>query len=179
MDKPTFEGVVSEHGDWIRRTLLSLGVRASDVDDVMQEVLRGVVRGLEAFDPSLAAVPEGAVRSWLFGICERQAASYRRRKRRRAEDCRDIRGLDGFDSGSPTPETAFMTCEHKARLHDILGSMEPNRLAVIVAYELEGIPMVDVARTLGICLNTAWNRLRLARGDIKAAWDRPRPKKPS
>lgn len=172
MDEPTFESIVSDHGAWIRKTLSCLGVGASDLDDVEQEVLRGVARGLPTFDPSLATVPEGALTSWLFGICERQAASHRRKNRRRAEVPRETRELDGIGSDAPSPEARLLACERKARLYAALERMEPDRLAVIVAYELEGIPMGDVAIRLRIPVNTAWNRLRLAREAIRAAFRR-------
>src|SRR5947209_5368345 len=85
IEKPTFQRIVRDHASFIRRTLAQLGVCARDLADVEQEVFRGVNRGLPAFDPALAPNPENAVRGWLFGICERQAASHRRQEMRRAE----------------------------------------------------------------------------------------------
>lgn len=170
MERPTFEEVVSGYGAFLRRTLARFGIRTRDIEDLMQETLRAVARGLPAFDPSRAVTPEAAVRGWLFGICARQAASHHRARRRRAEDLRETAELDGFGDGAPSAEDTFLACETSARLHRVLESIEPERRAVIVAYELEGTPMSDVATRFGIPVNTAWNRLRLAREDIRAAW---------
>ena len=41
--------------------------------------------------------------------------------------------------------------------------------AVVVAYELERVAMAEVAAAQRIPLNTAWNRLRLGREDLRAA----------
>lgn len=172
MDKPTFESIVSEYRRWIRKTLSRLGICSSDLDDVVQAVLRGVARGLPTFDPSRATAPEKAVSSWLFAICQRQAANHRRAKCRRREDIRETRELDAFGSGAPTPETSLLACELEARLHEVLQEIDPDRRAVIVAYELEGISMAEVAVMFGIPVNTAWNRLRLAREDIREAFRR-------
>lgn len=179
MDKPTFDALVSEHDAWLRRTLSRLGIGPNDLEDVLQEVLRGVARGLPAFDPALAAVPEHALSGWLSAICERQARNHRRTRRRRAETPRETAELDTHDSGSPSPETHLLICERDARLHEALETLDPERRAVVVAYELLGTPMAEVAVLLRVPLNTAWNRLRLARADLRAALLRrphlPRP----
>lgn len=173
MDKPTFESIVREEGAFIRGTLVRLGVRPCDVEDAAQEVLRGVERGLPAFDPSLAVRPEAAVRAWLFGICERQAANHRRR-RRRAEVSRDPGELDRTGHPSPNAEERCLARERTALLHELLSRLEPARRACLVAHELDGVPMADVAIHMNIPVNTAWNRLRLAREDLRALWRRVR-----
>lgn len=159
--------LVGEHGAFVRRTLAHLGVAARDLPDVEQEVFRGAVRGLPAFDPALAAHPENALRGWLFGICERQAASHRRVQTKRGEVLRDPEDLDG--ATCETAEDAMLAGERAALLATLLARLEPNRRAVVVAYELDGVAMVDVAASQGIPLNTAWNRLRLGREDLRAA----------
>lgn len=171
VDKPSFERIVSENGSFVRRTLAQLGVPMRCLADVEQEVYRGVHRGLPGFDPALAPQPGGAVRSWLFGICERQAASHRRSEARRGEV---LVAVDDLDTAQDVPDTeeSLIEAERKALLHQLLATLEPRRRAVVVAYELEGIPMVDVAAAVGIPVNTAWNRLRLAREDLRSAWAR-------
>jgi DNA-directed RNA polymerase specialized sigma24 family protein len=59
----------------------------------------------------------------------------------------------------------------------LLDKLEPQRRAVIVAYTLEGISMSEVAASFNIPVNTAWNRLRLAREDLREAWERYEKKK--
>jgi len=172
VEKPTFERIVQDHGSFVRRTLAHLGVAARHVADVEQEVFRGVHRGLSAFDPSLAANPETAVRAWLFGICERQAASHRRAEMRRAEVLLATEDLDFEHDERPDSEESFVAAERKALLFQLLATLEPRRRAVIIAYELEGMDMVEVASAIGIPVNTCWNRLRLARADLRAAWTR-------
>ncbi len=170
-EKPSFERIVAEHGSFVRRTLAQLGVPTRCLADVEQEVYRGVHRGLPTFDPALAPQPEGAVRSWLFGICERQAASQRRSEMRRSEV---LVTVDDLDTAQDVPDTeeSLIEAERKALLHRLLDTLEPRRRAVVVAYELEGIPMTEVAAAVGIPVNTAWNRLRLAREDLRTAWGR-------
>lgn len=171
VEKPTFEKIVSENTSFVRRTLGQLGVPTRCLADVEQEVYRGVYRGLPAFDPALAVQPEAAIRSWLFGICERQAANHRRSEIRRGEILVSVDELDTAGD-APSTEDSLIEEERKALLHRLLATLEPRRRAVVVAYELEGIPMNEVAAAIGIPVNTAWNRLRLAREDLRQAWSR-------
>lgn len=167
--KPTFEELVKEHGPFVRRTLAQMGVSARDLADVEQEVLCGADRGLAAFDPSLASNPETAARGWLFGICERQAASHRRAQTKRGEVLFATEALDAEPGGAPTAEEHLLGRERTALLGRLLAALEPRRRSVVVAYELEGVAMVDIAAALSIPENTAWNRLRLGREDLREA----------
>ena len=172
MNKPTFESIVDEHGDYIHRTLRALRVPWNDVPEVAQEVLAAVHRRLPAFDPARAERPENAVRSWLIAICQRQARNYHRDRRRRGEhECLQA-DLDRELAEGPDNEEAYDARETTLILFELVDTLCPERRDVVVAYEVEGMPMSDVARAQGIPLNTAWNRLRLGREDLRSAWHR-------
>jgi RNA polymerase sigma-70 factor (ECF subfamily) len=171
-ENPTFADVVREQGVFIRRTLAQLGVGARDLHDVEQEVWRGIEKGLRAFDPALSSNPASAMRGWLFGICERQAASQRRAEKRRGEVLCAVDAMADTRSTAPTAEESLLEEERKDLLHSLLTTLEPRRRAVIIAYDLEGISMQDVAAGMAISVNTAWNLRRLAREDLRAAYRR-------
>lgn len=166
---PSFRRVALEYQAFIRRTLAQSGVRACDLEDVAQEVLSGMEKGLPLFDPALASRPESALRGWIFGICERQAASHRRAERKRAEVAFAVDDLDMHAAGERSAEERLLEHEEEAAGSALLASLEPARRTVFVAHVLEGIPMEEVAFALDLRPNTAWNRLRLAREDLRAA----------
>ncbi len=172
MKELTFADIRAEYQGFVRRTLAQLGVASCEVDDVEQEVFRGIERGLPRFDPTLSTNPESALRGWIFAICERQAANHRRRRRRRKEVLSTNDEMDTSIGLEMSPEERLLAEERKACLYRALERMEPARRAVVVAYELWGVAMADVAIMLAIPVNTAWNRLRLARQDIRAAFRR-------
>jgi RNA polymerase sigma-70 factor (ECF subfamily) len=172
MQKPTFESIVREHGPFIRRTLAQLGVPSADLSDVEQEVLRGISRGLPTFDPELSESPSNALRGWLFAICERQAANHRRARLRRGELLLGNDELDSAPGDGPTSEERLIGAQQRAIVLRLVDELEPQRRAVIVAYELDGIPMAELAAMFAIPVNTAWNRLRLAREALREAWQR-------
>ncbi len=166
------EDVISEHSPFIRATLTRLGVPARDLEDVVQPVLDGIGRGLPAFDPSLSACEETAIRGWIFRICERQARSYHRQRKKRPEILCVDEAIEAQPDVRPTIEQRMVADERHALLGELLGLLEPDRRAVLVAYQLEEVPMAEVAVAFGIPVNTAWNRLRLALRDMRAAWRR-------
>lgn len=172
MEAPTFEAIVDEHWSSIRRWLAHVGIRSRDMDDVAQEVLLAVAERLPAFNPTVALRPEGAVRGWILRICVRQAASHRRTLFRRAEDLQDYETLDGLHCGWESVEDCLMAHQERAALEKALDALPPPQRSVIVEHQLLGIPMEEVARTHGISSNTAWNRLRLARADVRASLTR-------
>lgn len=55
-----------------------------------------------------------------------------------------------------------------------LGAIQEGRRAVFVLYELDGVPMDGIARTMSIPVNTAYSRLRVAREEFRAAVTRLR-----
>jgi RNA polymerase sigma-70 factor (ECF subfamily) len=165
----SFRRVALEHQAFIRRKLAQLGVRACDLEDVAQEVLSGMEKGLPMFDPVLATRPESALRAWLFGICERQAASHRRAERKRAEVALAAARLDLHPTGEKSAEERLLEREQEALVSRLLASLEPARRTVFVATCWRAFRWKRSLFALDLRPNTAWNRLRLAREDLQAA----------
>jgi len=172
-DIPPFRQIVADYSAFIRRTLQQFGVRASELDDVTQAVLCAVARGLDAFDPALSTDPPNALRGWLVSICERQAASARRHAARHAvELLAEQVELDAQPSAAASAEDELVELERVALLDRLLRLLDPHRRAVVLAYDVRGVAMAEVAVALGIPVNTAWNRRRLGLDDLRAAWRR-------
>lgn len=172
-ETPSFEDVVVEHTAFIHRTVTQLGVPSRDLEDVAQAVREGIARGLPAFDPSLSSTcAETALRGWIFGICERQARSYRRQQKKRPEVLSMVEALDARPDARPGAEQRILARERHALLARLLAWVKPDRRAVLVAYDVDEMPMAEVAAVFGIPVNTAWNRRRLALEELRAAWRR-------
>jgi RNA polymerase sigma-70 factor, ECF subfamily len=155
-----------DHADFVWRSLQRLGVRSADLEDQLQEVFIVVHRKLGSFDHS------ARLSTWLFGICLRVAASYRRRAHVRHEEL----GLEtsGNIDGNAVldPEHAFARRQAIARLERILGALGLERRAVFVMFEIEGIPAGTIAETLGVPVGTVYSRLSTARAEFTRALER-------
>lgn len=153
---------------YVSRCLQRMGVAPADVEDVCSELFFAVHGALADYDTTRP------LRPWLFGFCFRFASDYRRRGRVRARTFaataaeRDLadEDLDGAD-------VALERKRDRQRVRDALDTIDLDRRSVLVAHELEGISIPEVARTLEIPLGTAYTRLRLARRDLAAALGLP------
>ena len=50
-----------------------------------------------------------------------------------------------------------------------LDALDLDRRAVFVLYEIDGVPMDQIAASLAIPVNTAYSRLRIGRTEFRAA----------
>ena len=149
--------IYAQHADFLWKSLYRLGVPEADLPDVLQEVLLVVHRRLGSFDCSCRLT------TWLFGICLRVAATARRTRRRRREQPMDDATQDQVPHEALSPEDLMVARDAKLRLSAALDCLEPDKRAVFVMFELEGIGCSDIAETLGVPKGTVFSRLASAR----------------
>ena len=110
--------------------------------------------------------PRGARCARSYGICLRVASDFRRRAHRRRERlCAETPER----TTETTPEGRAADREALAALEAALDGLPPPQREVFVLYEIEELPMNEIARALGCPLQTAYSRLRLARSAVVEA----------
>ncbi len=157
--KPTSAEVFREHGAFVFRLLRRLGVPNADLDDLTQEVFIIVHRALDRYEE------RNQMRSWLYRICVREASRHRRS--RPPTGTVDVDTIT-LASGS-SPEDDAQASEARADFDRLLSVLDEDRRAVFVLYEVEELPMEEVAKVVGCPLATAYSRLRSARQLVQAA----------
>jgi RNA polymerase sigma-70 factor (ECF subfamily) len=155
---PEFRRLFAEHFAYVWHALRRLGVPDRDLEDLAHDVFLEVYRGRDRYDPARP------LRAWLFGFAFRKASHYRRRARHRYEVQGDT---DERAEAAPTALERVITTEALGVAHAALEALEIDRRAVFLMHEVDGIPIPEVAEALGIPLNTAYSRLRLARRDFR------------
>lgn len=160
-----FGQVYQEHAAFVWRSLRRLGVRPSDLEDVAQDVFVVVHRKLPEFDG------RSSVRTWVFGVCLRTAADYRRRAHIRREESMDVVP----DSAVPAAQDeAVSRRQARALLDRILDELDEEKRATFVLFELEQWPMAEIAEAMGCPLQTSYARLYAARRDVESSLARLR-----
>jgi len=155
---PSVTRVHEEHGEFVWRTLHRMGVRAPHVEDVYQEVFLVVHRRLRGFNGQCA------ITTWLYEICFRVAAGYRRKAHFRHEELvRDWSEMEALSSSAPSPEGELVTARRAKQLERILDAMPLEYRVVFVMFELEGLTSEQIAESLGAPLGTVYSRLYRAR----------------
>jgi RNA polymerase sigma-70 factor (ECF subfamily) len=146
--------IVREHGPFVWRTLRFMGVREADLEDASQEVFIVVCRKLDEFEA------RSSLRTWLRGICVRKAAAYRRRAHVRNE----VPVAAPAEELAPDcPEQSVKNREQLEMLHRALDTLDDDKRAVFVLYEIEELSMKEVSESLGCALQTAYSRYYAAR----------------
>lgn len=148
---------------YVWTTLRRLGVKAADLEDVTHDVFIQVYKKIDTYDPARPPRP------WLFAFAYRTASDYRRLARHREDASGDVPEVA---AGAPRADELLVAREESALVHAALAALDLERRAVLVAFEMDGVPMKDVAEAMQIPLNTAYSRLRLAREDFSAAVQR-------
>ena len=143
-----------------------MGIPESELADVLQEVLLVVHRRLDSYDR------KSRITTWLFGICLRVAATARRGRRRRREDVMDPEAQGRLLVESSSPEEQIIARDARQRLELALDTLEPEKRAVLVMFELEGMQCCEIAELLGVPKGTVFSRLSSARQAFLASLQR-------
>jgi RNA polymerase sigma-70 factor (ECF subfamily) len=154
------------HYSRVWRALRRFGVPASRVDDAAQEVFWVTARRLGDIVP-------GKERSFLYGVALRIASNHARRERA-ALPWSEVDDLAFIRDERPSPEAALEQRQARQLLDAVLDRMDPELRRVFVLFELEGLPVRDIAELEGIPLGTASSRLRRARDEFSSITSRLR-----
>lgn len=149
--------IYSEHAQFLWKSLYRMGVPEADLPDALQEVLCVVHRRLGSFDG------RSQLTTWLFGICLRVAATLRRTRRRRREDPLEVEVASSVLVETNHPESRALQSDARRRLALALDALDPEKRAVFVMFEIEGMGCAEIAALLGVPKGTVFSRLSHAR----------------
>jgi RNA polymerase sigma-70 factor (ECF subfamily) len=141
----------------LRAWMARAGVSASDVDDLVQDVLLVVVREVAGFERR----GQGAFRAWLRTILAHRVRDHFRGQKYRPTATGDsdfLRRLDELES----PDSALSRLwdhehdEHVAAslMQRVQGDFTPATWQAFRRHALDGEPAVQVAEALGLSLNS-------------------------
>ena len=154
--------IYDAHADFVWLSLQRLGVQPADLDDVAQEVFMVVHRRLESFDRT------GRITTWLFGICLRVAANYRRRRRSVARCFLAIPATIVL-----RPSLRRMTFSPAAKSGTSRSGrsadLDVEKRATFVMFEVESLSCEEIAKIMNVPVGTVYSRLHAARRQLEKA----------
>jgi len=157
---PSFAQVYEDFASFVWRSMRRLGVPPGDVEDAAQEVFVVIHRKLPEF------AGRSSLKTWCFGICLRVASDWRKKAHVRKETVLD-EAPERTTSGE-TPIRGIAQQQARAKLHAMLEKLDEDKRTVFVLFDLEQVPMQEVADSVGVPLQTAYARLYAARKAIEA-----------
>jgi RNA polymerase sigma-70 factor (ECF subfamily) len=151
--------VIREHASFVWRVLRHLGVADQHLDDLCQEVFLVVLRQLATFEG------RSSLRTWIYGICRNVTL----RARSERKQLREVPTLTLPDLAEPaTQDRELWLKQAYTQLLAALDTLDLDQRSVFVLYELEELPMEEIAAALGAPLTTCYSRLLAARTKIEA-----------
>jgi RNA polymerase sigma-70 factor, ECF subfamily len=140
---------------WLER----LGVPRCHRDDVAGQVWLNACESWPRFDPKL-----GRPARWLNAITVHVASHYHQRARHRKEELVDV--IEVLD---PAPDAAaVMESDHvRIRTRDAVNELEPELRFVLVAHDLDGASMTQIAQEAGVPLSTLYKRRAIAIDELR------------
>src|SRR6185503_9664392 len=157
--------IYRENGRFVWLSLQRLGIHPSDLDDIAQDVFMVVHRRLDTFDR------RARISTWLFGICMRVAANYRRRRRWTREvlsgGCEDER-----PSALAAADDILVRREQRELAERALNRLEVAKRATFVMFELESLSCLEIAEVMNVPVGTVYSRLHSARRQLEKALSR-------
>ena len=156
--------LIAEHFKPVWRFVRRIGVPEHLAEDVSQEVFLVASRRID----DIKANPTSE-RSFLLGTAYRVTRDLGRKAHRES-----LREVDTELAVWPSPEEELddkRTCEVIYRL---FSELDEDVRAVFVMFEMDGMTMNEIAQALGLPIGTVGSRLRRAREDFKARFERHR-----
>lgn len=160
---PSFKAVYREYFDFVWASGRSLGIEPNGMDDLVQDVFIAIHARLHTLEN-----PQ-ALRSWIYGIVRRTASNHRRAKRARPDASADTPEYTQTVAPDPTPLEHTERNAARQLLMRLLDELDEPKREIFTLVDVHELSVPEAAEALGIPLNTAYSRLRVARQNFEAA----------
>jgi RNA polymerase sigma-70 factor (ECF subfamily) len=157
---PTAKSVYEEHARFVWLTLQRFGVQSTDLADLAHDVFVVVHRRIGTFDNT------SRMTTWLFGICLRVAANYRRRQRHVLSEAA-LRERASDEVVQVPADEMLARRQERASAERVLAKLPLDKRAVFVMFEIENLSCQEIAELMGIPIGTVHSRLHGARAQIE------------
>jgi RNA polymerase sigma-70 factor (ECF subfamily) len=158
---PTWEEVARSHGRFLFTVAYRLTGNREDAEDLVQEVLLRVRRGLETYRP-------GSLEGWLSRITTNAFLDEMRRRRRRPAD----QLPDDPDWVLPPSAPADEALAAQVLPDDVqsaLADLPEDFRAAVVLCDVVGLPYNEIGEALGIPVGTVRSRIHRGRALLREA----------
>lgn len=157
---PTWEEIARDHGRFLYTVAFRLAGNDADAQDLVQEALLRVRRGLETYRPM------GSLEGWLSRITTNAFLDEVRRRRRRPtvslpdDPDRVLAGVDSADA-------ALAATALPDDVQDALRNLPDDFRAAVVLCDVVGLRYEEIAAELGIPVGTVRSRIHRGRSLLR------------
>jgi len=159
---PTWEEVARTHGRFLYSVSYRLCGNHDDAQDLVQEVLVRVQRGLVTYQP-------GSLEGWLSRIATNAFLDdVRRRKRRPADVMPEFDMLERVAPASAAADEQLAIDALPEHIQDALRGLPPDYRAAVVLCDVVGLPYEEIAEATGVPVGTVRSRIHRGRARLRS-----------
>lgn len=151
------------YGGFVYSVAYRLTGNADDAQDLVQEVLLRVRRGLATYRP-------GTMEGWLSRITTNAFLDDVRRRRRRPVEALDDRP-DEAGAPAPAADEVLVATRLGEDVQAAIRALAPDHRAVLVLADVVGLGYAEIAEALDVPVGTVRSRLHRARARVRADLD--------
>ena len=156
---PTWEDVAREHGAFIYTVAYRLTGSKHDAEDLVQDVLVRVQRGLRTYQP-------GSMQGWLSRITTNAFLDEVRRKKRRPTDFLP----EDAERVLPTSLGADEALAHSSipdEVQEAVMSLRDDYRAAVVLSDVVGLSYQEISEALDVPIGTVRSRIHRGRSQLR------------
>lgn len=158
---PTWEEVAHSHGRFLYTVAYRLTGNHDEAQDLVQDVLLRVRRGLETYRP-------GSMEGWLSRITTNAFLDeVRRRKRRPADPLPD--DPERVVAGAPSADEALDAVQLPDHLQQAITGLPEDYRAAVVLCDVVGFSYQEIADSLEVPVGTVRSRIHRGRSLLREA----------
>jgi RNA polymerase sigma-70 factor (ECF subfamily) len=159
---PSFEDVVEALAGPLKRYLERMAGNRETADDLLQETLLRIARGLPTFEG------RSSVKTWAFTIATRIATDHFRRPETRARIV-DVDEAQELSASEADVDGRLIIDEMNSCVRSVIDSLPEDYRAALVLHDLQGLTAAATAEACGCSLATAKIRIHRARNRMRKA----------
>ena len=161
-EPPSFDEAAAVLSPLIRRYLERMVGNPTVAEDLLQETLLKMARGLPGFEG------RSSLKTWSFSIATRVAADHFRRPSTRVVIV-DVDEMEPLPSSEPNLDQRLMVDEMNSCVRGVIDGLPNDYRAALVLHDLEGLTAAEVAEACHCSLATAKIRIHRARARLRKA----------
>jgi len=172
-DLTAFDTLVRRHTPRLYALVYHMTSHREDTHDLLQDIFAKAYRSLSRFRG------QSQFYTWLYSIATNMTLNFLKKRNRRARAL----SLDDIDAGverdedfialttprSPEQETSLKELQKK--LNEALQSLSDDHRAVVVMYDIQGLPHAEISRIMGVSEGTIRSRLFYAHRQLQSQLD--------
>jgi RNA polymerase sigma-70 factor (ECF subfamily) len=156
---PTWEDIARHHGRFLYTVAYRLTGNDADAQDLVQEVLLRVRRGLETYRP-------GSLEGWLSRITTNAFLDEVRRRRRRPTVALPDEP-DRVLAGAEDADAALAATTLPDDVQDAIRALPDDFRAAVVMCDVVGLSYEEIAAELGVPIGTVRSRIHRGRAALR------------